>query len=117
MFKSADYSGDAWKNDFEARYPEDSTNVTNLAAFAAWIVTTDTTAATNEALPEAVEYNGASYTNDTAEYRLAKFRNEFSNWAEVDSALFYYLCTELFLMVDSRAKNAFPSFMGKEVSV
>lgn len=117
LFKSADFSGDAWKNDFEARYPEDSTDVTNLAAFAAWIVTTDTTAATNEALPEAVEYNGVSYTNDTAEYRLAKFRNEFSNWAEVDSALFYYLFTELFLMVDSRAKNAFPSFMGKEVSV
>ena len=117
LFKSADFSGDAWKNDFEARYPEDSTDVTNLAAFAAWIVTTDTTAATNEALPEAVEYNGVSYANDTAEYRLAKFRNEFSNWAEVDSALFYYLFTELFLMVDSRAKNAFPSFMGKEVSV
>ena len=117
LFKSDDFSGDAWKNDFEARYPEDSTDVTNLAAFAAWIVTTDTTAATNEALPEAIEYDGVSYTNDTAEYRLAKFRNELSNWAELDSALFYYLFTELFLMVDSRAKNAFPSFIGKEVSV
>ena len=27
---------------------------------------------------------------------------------------FPYLFTELFLMVDSRAKNAFPSFMGSE---
>ena len=31
---------------------------------------------------------------------------------EVDSVLFYYLFTELFLMVDSRAKNAFPSKLG-----
>ena len=33
-------------------------------------------------------------------------------YAELQSTLFYYLFTELFLMVDSRAKNAFPSFMG-----
>ena len=26
--------------------------------------------------------------------------------------IFYYLFTELFLMVDSRAKNAFPTLMG-----
>ena len=31
---------------------------------------------------------------------------------EIQSTLFYYLFTELFLMVDSRAKNAFPSFIG-----
>ena len=35
---------------------------------------------------------------------------------ELDSAMFYYLFTELFLMVDSRAKNMFPSFMGGDVS-
>ena len=34
----------------------------------------------------------------------------------MDSCLFYYLFTELFLMVDSRAKNMFPSFMGSAVS-
>ena len=53
-----------------------------------------------------------TYTNDTAAYRKAKFRAELSNFVELDSALFYYLFTELFLMVDSRAKNMFPSFMG-----
>ena len=36
---------------------------------------------------------------------------------ELDSAMFYYLFTELFLMVDSRAKNMFPSFMGGDVAV
>ena len=33
-------------------------------------------------------------------------------YVELQSTLFYYLFTELFLMVDSRAKNAFPSFIG-----
>lgn len=115
LWKSADFSGNDWQNDFEARYPEDNTDATNLKAFAEWIVSTDTTAATDTALPGAVEYGGVSYTTDSAAYRLAKFRAELSKYVEIDSAIFYYLFTELFLMVDSRAKNMFPSFMGKEV--
>lgn len=115
LFKSADFSGNDWKNDFEARYPEDNTDPTSLKTFAEWIVSTDTTAATNAALPQAVEYGGVSYTTDTAAYRLAKFRAELSKYVEIDSAIFYYLFTELFLMVDSRAKNMFPSPMGGEV--
>ena len=83
LYQSADFSGDGWKNDFEARYPENNTNVTNLAAFAGWVVST---------------------IGD-----VAKFRNEIETHAVLDSALFYYLFTELFLMVDSRAKNAFPT--------
>ncbi len=73
---------------------------------------TDTTAATDEDLAEAVTYDGVEYTTDSASYRLAKFRAELSDYAELQSALFYYLFTELFLMVDSRAKNMFPSFIG-----
>lgn len=80
-------------------------------------VSTDTTAATNKALPTAVEYGGVSYTTDTAAYRLAKFRAELGNYVEKDSAIFYYLFTELFLMVDSRAKNMFPSFLGEEANI
>jgi hypothetical protein len=57
-----------------------------------------------------------TYTNDTAAYRLAKFRAEIGNYVEMDSMLFYYLFTELFLMVDSRAKNMFPSFMGAAIN-
>ncbi len=116
LWKSDYYAGNDWRSDFESRYPEDYFNITNLSGFASWIVKTDTTAATNSALPSAVTYDGVTYTNDTAEYRLAKFKAEIGNYVEMDSAIFYYLFTELFLMVDSRAKNMFPSFMGSEVN-
>lgn len=112
LFKDADFSGTDWQNDFEARYPEDSTAIENLAAFVAWVVTTDQSAATGKALTSSVTYDGVTYTKDTAEYRLAKFKAEIEDHAELTSAVFYYLFTELFLMVDSRAKNAFPSMLG-----
>lgn len=123
IWKSADYTGTDWLNDFEARFPDTDpvyTDASQLSEFAAWVVSTDTTAATGNALPEPVTYgtgdDAVTYTSDTAEYRLAKFKAEADNYMEIDSALFYYLFTELFLMVDSRAKNAFPSFIGTEVS-
>ena len=123
LFKSADYTGDGWLNDFEARYPDTEPayeDPAQLAEFAAWVVTTDRTAATNSALSEPVTYGtgdkAVTYTTDSAEYRLAKFRAEAGNYMELQSALYYYLFTELFLMIDSRAKNAFPSFIGSEVS-
>lgn len=109
----------AWTADFEARYPDTDPaymDATQLKEFATWVMSTDTEAATGAALETPVTYAGIEYTNDTAEYCLAKFRAEAGNYMELDSALFYYLFTELFLMVDSRAKNAFPSFIGSEVS-
>ena len=119
IWKSDDYSGTDWLNDFEARYPDTDppyTDPSQLKEFATWVKSTDTTAATNENLPSAVTYGETTYTKDTAAYRLAKFKAEAGNYMEMQSALFYYLFTELFLMVDSRAKNAFPSFMGSEVN-
>jgi hypothetical protein len=94
LFKSADFSGTDWLNDFKARFPVGSENAEKLAAFAEWVVSTDTT----------------GLNEIEAAARLQKFKTELPNYAEVDSALFYYLFTELFLMVDSRAKNAFPTF-------
>ena len=120
LYKSADFSGNAWLNDFEARFPDTKppyTDSTQLAEFIAWAVTTDTTQATNNTLQQAyTDIDGNVYTTDSADYRLAKFKTEAGNYMELDSALFYYLFTELFLMVDSRAKNAFPSFIGEGVS-
>ena len=120
VFKSADYSGDAWLNDFEARYPDTDppyTDATQLREFAEWIVETDMEKATGAELDEPVTIGDATYTHDTSEYRLAKFKAEAGDYMELQSAMFYYLFTELFLMVDSRAKNMFPSFMGGDATV
>ena len=107
-WKSDDFSGD-WSNDFEARYPEENTDITNLQALSTWLVSTNTDAATNNPLPSAVTYNNVEYTTDSKEYRLAKFRAELPEHADVDALIFYYLITEIFLCIDQREKNAFPT--------
>ena len=109
-WKSADFTGEEWLNDFEGRYPDGNTDHANLSTLAGWIVSTDQSTATNEALSVSVTYDGVTYDKDTAAYRLAKFKNEAADHFEMNDLLFYYLFTELFLMVDSRAKNAFPTF-------
>ncbi len=115
-FHSADFSGDGWKADFEARYPEDNVDTTNLAAFSAWVASTDPDQATGEALEADATYDGVSFSADSAEYRLAKFRAELADHADVDALIFYYVFTEIFLCIDQREKNAFPTLfkeMGK----
>lgn len=119
LWKSDDYGGTGWLNDFEARFPDldpPYTDPSQLAEFAAWVKSTDREQATNKSLQRPVVYDNVTYRYDTEEYRLAKFKAEAGNYMELQSALFYYLFTELFLMVDSRAKNAFPSFIGSEVT-
>ena len=112
LFKNDDFSGTDWLNDFEARYPEDNEDSTNLAVLVSWLKSTDQEAADGAALDAPVTYDGTEYSADTAAYRLAKFKAELSQHMEMDAVVFYYLFTELYLMVDSRAKNAFPSAMG-----
>lgn len=114
LYKSDDFSTDDWLKDFEARFPDTDpayTDYTQLQEFISFVKSTDTENITN-AVIDPVTYDGVEYTRDSAEYRLAKFKNEIGNYVEMDSMIFYYLFTGLFLMVDSRAKNAFPSFMG-----
>lgn len=110
---SADYSDDSWKTDFEARYPEDNVDTTRLQALAEWLVSTDTDQATGAAIT-AVTYDGVEYTTDTKEYRLAKFSAELSDHFIEDAVIFYYLFTEMFLSIDQREKNAFPTYLVDE---
>lgn len=94
IWKDDDFTGDGWKTSFEGRYPDKNTDTTRLSAFASWLKSTDTTAVSGD------EEKAA---------RLAKFRDEFAEWCNVDAMLFNYIFTEMFLMVDNRAKNAFPT--------
>lgn len=94
IWKDDNFTGTAWKNSFEGRYPDKNTDTTNLAAFSAWLKSTDTTEVD---------------TDEEKMERLSKFKNEFADWCNVKAMLFNYLFTELFLMVDNRAKNAFPT--------
>lgn len=106
-----------WRKDFEARFPSDAwLNIDILQEFVSFVVSTDRAQATGDPFPEAVTYENVEYTADTAEYRLAKFKAEFPTYAELDTFLFYYIFTELFLMVDSRAKNLFIGFNGSDVA-
>lgn len=107
---SADFSGDDWKNDFEARYPEDNVDTTRLQELAEWLMSTDVDQATEEAI-ETATYDGVTYTSDTADYRLAKFSAELSEHFVEDAVIFYYLFTEMFLSIDQREKNAFPTYL------
>lgn len=117
----------SWRKDFEARFPSDAwLDITILQEFVSFVVSTDRTRATGDTLETPVtyqEYNDATgefddvvYTTDTAAYRLARFREEFPTYAEKDTFVFYYIFTELFLMMDSRAKNLFIGFNGSSVT-
>ena len=109
---------EAWRFDYEARFPSDKwTDISILQEFQTFVYSTWRQNAPNTALPTSVTYGGVTYTTDNADYRLAKFKNEFPTYAELDSFVFYYIFTEQFLMVDSRAKNLFIGFNGSPVTV
>ena len=73
-----------------------------------WVYDTDRSAATGNTLAKSVSYGGVTYTKDTADYRAAKFVNEFDLHFESKSTLYHYLFTSFFIMPDNRAKNTFP---------
>lgn len=97
-WRDPDFSGTAWKTDFEARYPKDNTDTTRLAAFAAWIASTDR---------DAVD------TEEEKAARLQKFVDELHEHASVPQSIFYYLFTLVFLCIDQREKNAFPTWFAR----
>lgn len=113
----------------EIRFPDiDGYNdMTKLGPMSAWVASTYRAEATGEAFEEPItfEYDetikaedgsfskiktSKTFEADTEDYRLTKFKAELANWFNVDSTIFYYIFTLLFLMIDSRAKNAFPTY-------
>lgn len=66
---------------FEARYPDKYTDYTALSRVVSWV---------------------ASTKDD-----LDKFKNEFEQYFNKEATMLYYCLTDLFAMVDSRAKNLF----------
>lgn len=100
-----------WADDFEARYPEDYKDISRFKVMHNWVVSTRQDAATGDALEVAyTDSDGNVHTNDTAEYRLAKFKMEFENHFDMHYALVYYVYTFFALMVDQRAKNMFLTY-------
>lgn len=79
LFKTNDFTRNA--NAFEARYPDGNTNFTQIDALVSWVY---------------------SKRND-----LECFKNEFEQHFNLNYTLIYYILTEAFGMIDSRAKNMF----------
>ena len=61
LFRSDDFTGDEWMNDFEARFPdldEPFDDTTNLQVLFSWILSLDPSGATGDALAAPVTYEG-----------------------------------------------------------
>lgn len=58
-------------------------------------------------LEHEVTYGTTIYTIDNEEYRLAKFKHEFTNYFNMHYSSIYYVFTLFALMTDQRAKNMF----------
>lgn len=113
-FKSDDLSQELFDGDgsFEFRYPKNPTAAMKAAfqAMLSWVVSTDPEQATGQSFPSGVVINGRAYTEDSAEYRGAKFVAELGDYFSVDSVLYHYLFIERHCMVDNVAKNTFISY-------
>lgn len=55
-----------------------------------------------------------TYYFDTKEYRLAKFKQEFTEHFDLEHCLVYFLITEIFLCYDSRGKNCMMASWGPQ---
>lgn len=106
--------GSTTSTDFEWRaepLDDDYTEVINAWNTAvAWVVSTNMAAATNNTLSPSKTYDGVTYTKDSAEYRLAKFKAEVENYFALDSLLYHFLYLEFYAALDNVSKNSFYSY-------
>ena len=68
-----------------------------------------------KALPEAYVAGGNTYYFDSQEYRLAKFKKEFTQHFDKEYTLTYFVMTEVFECYDSRGKNCMMASWGPQV--
>ena len=59
-----------------------------------------------------INYYNTTFTRDSYNYRLEKFRNEFNEHLDKEYCLTYYVLTELLLCYDSRGKNVMMATYG-----
>ena len=105
----------SWGDDFEARYPDKSTNITRFKQMHNWVVSTCQDNATGATLASSyTDVDGNEHTVDNAAYRLAKFKTEFEQWFDMHYTAIYYVYTFFALMVDQRAKNMFLTYWDSE---
>ena len=76
-----------WVDDFEARYPEETTAIERFKEMHNWVVSTKD--------------------------NLEKFKMEFEDHFDMHFCLIYYVYTFFALMVDQRAKNMFLTYWGE----
>lgn len=120
---------DNFEKGLEIRFPDEDgyNDMSKLGPMSAWVASTYRAEATGEAFVEPITFEyeettkaedgsfskvkvSKTFEADTEEYRLTKFKAELADWFNVDATIFYYIFTLLFLMIDSRAKNAFPTY-------
>ena len=102
-----------WDEDFEARYPDGYGDISRFKEMHDWVVSTKQSGATGYALAEPyIDIDENTHTNDTAAYRLAKFKTEFEDHFNMHYSLIYYVYTFFALMTDQRAKNMFLTYWG-----
>lgn len=83
-------------------------NIQDLAEWLYWLDTDPNPEADNalgSELTESIVIENVTYTHDTKEYRLAKFKKEFSEHFDLEYMLIYFIVTELLVLYDSRGKN------------
>jgi hypothetical protein len=113
--KSDDLSGTNFADNFEFRHLED--DISEDEAISLWqealslIVACNPDAATDALLPQAKTFpNGQTFTNDSKEYRLTKWKYEAPEMFEMDSIIYHQVFTLVFTMPDNRSKNMFWSY-------
>ena len=65
-------------------------------------------------LPTSVTYGNTTYTYDTKEYRLAKFKNELTDHFDLEYLATYFVITEVLECYDSRGKNCMMASWGPQ---